>query len=106
MTSAFLTKFREYSRKSASVSLAAAVAFLSFTASVRAAEPNDPLYKDQAYASIIGLPDAWNFAKGSPTVRVAILDTGIDLMHPDLKDRIWTNRGEIPGDGIDNDKNG
>ncbi|WKZ29600.1 MAG: S8 family peptidase [Patescibacteria group bacterium] len=71
-----------------------------------AAEPNDPLYGAQWYAKAIGLPEAWNFAKGSPTVRVAILDTGIDLSHPDLKDRFWTNRGEVPNDGIDNDRNG
>lgn len=39
-------------------------------------------------------------------VVVAIIDTGVDYLHPDLVDRIWINRGEIPGDGIDNDMNG
>ncbi len=106
MISAFLKEFSEYSRKSAFFGLVMAVVFLSCATPVLAAEPNDPLYKDQAYASSIGLPDAWNFAKGSPTVRVAILDTGVDLMHPDLKDRIWTNHGEIHGDSIDFDRNG
>ena len=37
---------------------------------------------------------------------VAVIDTGIDISHPDLKDAIWTNEDEIPGDGIDNDGNG
>lgn len=37
---------------------------------------------------------------------VAVIDTGIDIDHPDLKDAIWTNEDEIPGDGIDNDGNG
>lgn len=39
-------------------------------------------------------------------VVVAIIDTGIDYLHPDLADHIWVNEGEIPGDGIDNDMNG
>ena len=37
---------------------------------------------------------------------VAIIDTGIDYTHPDLAANIWTNPGEIAGDGIDNDGNG
>lgn len=37
---------------------------------------------------------------------VAVIDTGIDTDHEDLKDIIWVNRGEIPGNGIDDDKNG
>ncbi|STY45960.1 S8 family serine peptidase [Listeria booriae] len=49
---------------------------------------------------------AWNYTKGSPEVVVAVIDSGIDLNHPALKDRIWVNKDEIPGDGIDNDKNG
>lgn len=39
-------------------------------------------------------------------VTVAVIDTGIDIQHPDLKDSIWVNEDEIPGDGIDNDGNG
>ena len=106
MKTLFLGNFREYWSKMTSGVLAAAVLFLSLAAPVLAAEPNDPLYKDQWYVKAIGMPDAWNFAKGSPTVRVAILDSGVDLAHPDLKDRLWTNRNEIPGDSIDNDRNG
>jgi cell wall-associated protease len=46
--------------------------------------------------------------KGRPsrTVIVAVIDSGIDIFHEDLKDVIWTNPGEIPGNGIDDDKNG
>jgi subtilisin family serine protease len=40
------------------------------------------------------------------TVVVAIIDSGIDFNHEDLKDNIWINAGEIPGNGIDDDKNG
>ena len=40
------------------------------------------------------------------TVIVAVVDAGIDINHPDLKDVIWTNNDEIPNNGIDDDKNG
>lgn len=70
-----------------------------------AAVPNDPDYRLQWHHEAIGMPAAWDFAKGSPTVKVAVLDSGIDLDHPDLKDRIWTNTGEIPGNGLDDDGN-
>ncbi|HHX11841.1 MAG TPA: S8 family serine peptidase [Clostridiales bacterium] len=52
--------------------------------------------------------EAWNELNKIETreVVVAIIDTGIDVNHPDLIDNIWINKGEIPGDGIDNDGNG
>ncbi len=93
-------------QKIAKRALVAAFFFASVAGPVLAAEPNDPLYGSQWYLKAVGLPQAWNFAKGSPTVRVAVLDTGVDLEHPDLKERLWTNAGEIPDDRIDNDRNG
>ncbi len=44
--------------------------------------------------------------KKGQTVIVAVIDGGVDYMHPDLKDVMWHNPGEIPGNGIDDDKNG
>lgn len=44
--------------------------------------------------------------KKSKTVIVAVIDSGVDTDHEDLKDVIWTNKGEIPNNGIDDDKNG
>ncbi|MGC3943471.1 MAG: S8 family peptidase [Chryseolinea sp.] len=44
--------------------------------------------------------------KPSKTVLVAVIDSGIDIEHEDLKDVIWTNTDEIPNNGIDDDKNG
>jgi len=44
--------------------------------------------------------------KQSKTIIVGVLDSGVDYMHEDLKDIMWTNPGEIAGNGIDDDKNG
>ena len=48
----------------------------------------------------------WAVQRGSPAVVIAILDSGIDLDHDDLVAKLWTNPGEIPGNGIDDDGNG
>jgi len=68
--------------------------------------PNDPKMGQQPHYNTIKMKDAWEIEKGTPNVVVHVLDTGIDANHPDLKDMIWENPGEIPGDGIDNDNNG
>ena len=79
--------------------------------------PNDPRYGDlwglnnvgQAGGTVdadIDAAEAWEISTGSDTVVVAVIDTGIDVSHPDLRDNIWVNPGEIAGDGIDNDGNG
>lgn len=46
--------------------------------------------------------------KGKPSkkVIVAVIDTGVDILHEDLKDVIWTNAKEVAGNGVDDDKNG
>lgn len=44
--------------------------------------------------------------KKSTTVIVGVIDSGVDFNHEDLKDVMWTNSGEIAGNGIDDDKNG
>jgi subtilisin family serine protease len=51
---------------------------------------------------------AYEFLKGktSRPVVVAVIDGGVDIKHEDLKSKIWTNEKEIPGNGIDDDKNG
>jgi len=54
---------------------------------------------DRAYAELL------KKRKGEQVI-IAVIDSGIDLLHEDIKDVLWTNPGEKPGDGIDNDANG
>jgi subtilisin family serine protease len=51
-------------------------------------------------------PEARAKLSGLKEVVVGVIDTRVDINHPDLKNAIWTNPKEIPNDGIDNDKNG
>ncbi|MFZ1321251.1 MAG: S8 family serine peptidase [Ignavibacteria bacterium] len=85
--------------------------------------PNDEMFYKQWYLQNNGSVDptsgglpkvgadikiiyAWDIEEGSDEVVVAILDSGIKDDHPDLKDRIWINSGEIANNGIDDDYNG
>lgn len=49
---------------------------------------------------------AWETTTGNKGPLISVIDSGIDYEHDDLKANMWTNPGEIPGDGIDNDENG
>ncbi len=71
-----------------------------------AAIPNDPLIEQQWYLAKVQAFNAWDHGTGTDDVVVAVLDTGIDLDHPDIKENLWRNEGEVKGDGIDNDQNG
>jgi len=68
--------------------------------------PNDPKYPDQWGPSKIEAEQAWDVTQGSPSVAIAIIDTGIDFNHPDLASKLWINPGEIANNGIDDDGNG
>lgn len=79
----------------------------------KAAFPNDQNYYSQWYAFQIKAKDAWSQEllafEQSPFLKkpiIAVLDTGVYIEHPDLKNKIWKNASEIKNDGIDNDRNG
>jgi subtilisin family serine protease len=81
-----------------------------------AAPPNDEYFDVQwglhntgTYGTAdadIDAPQAWDLQTGSAEVVVAVIDTGVDYTHPDLKENMWVNPREVAGNGIDDDNNG
>ena len=77
--------------------------------------PNDPYFSasgtwGQVYDDLWGIkkvnaPAAWDTTNGQGIV-VAVVDTGIDYNHPDIQPNLWSNSGEIAGNGIDDDGDG
>lgn len=67
--------------------------------------PNDPLYAQQGHIPAIKADLVWAQTTGDSSQVIAILDTGVDWNHPDLKNKIWRNPNEI-ANGQDTDGNG
>jgi subtilisin family serine protease len=79
--------------------------------------PNDPFFPQlhalRNLGQLGGTPgadisavEAWDVFTGSSGVLIGVIDSGVDYLHPDLAANMWTNPGEIPGNGIDDDGNG
>lgn len=85
------------------------------------ATPNDPSFhqlwglrntgqvvnNDPGVSGVDILADrAWDLWKGDSNFRIAVIDSGINYNHPDIRPNLWNNPGEIPSNGIDDDANG
>lgn len=72
--------------------------------------PNDPLigasFSSQNYLDFHRLFQAWDLSQGSRDVVIAIIDSGVDYLHPDLANKMWLNEDEIPDNRLDDDGNG
>jgi len=76
---------------------------------------NDPNMSEKWGLKLTDSKSAWNLSKGSKDIIVAVIDTGMDIDHEDLKENLWVNKGETGKDkkgrdkrsnGVDDDKNG
>lgn len=71
--------------------------------------PADPLVQEQGHLRVLEAEHGFDhvgFAAAGNEVVIAVIDTGIDMEHEDLKGMLWVNTDEIPGNNIDDDNNG
>ena len=69
--------------------------------------PNDTNFPNQWGLDRIQVPEVWDIVKGNPDLIIAVIDTGVDYLHPDLGNNIWMNPAELNGSAdADDDENG
>ncbi|MFD2169705.1 S8 family peptidase [Tumebacillus lipolyticus] len=68
--------------------------------------PNDPSYSSQWHLPKIKAPQAWDITTGSTSTKIAIIDTGVDLSHPDLSAKIIPGYDFVNGDSVAQDDHG
>lgn len=77
----------------------------------RSITPNDPKFPEQWYLDQIKMPEAWEITTGTISSEqyqpvIGVLEAGYDFSRPDFEGILFTNPGEIPGNGLDDDNNG
>ncbi len=85
------------------------IAGASYNPTVTAAgDPNDVFYASaqDPYLGSVDAPAAWDITTNAEEIVVAIIDSGIDLGHEDLKANLWQNPNDSDNDGVDDDNNG
>lgn len=68
--------------------------------------PDDPDFLLQWNLDTIDIQQAWDRADPRTDLVIAMIDSGLDLSHPDLINNLWQNPGDLSADGIDDDQNG
>ena len=68
--------------------------------------PNDPLFNEQTQYVHTKSSEGWHITQGDSNCVIAVIDTGMDLNHPDFIENAWINTQEIIGNNIDDDQNG
>lgn len=68
--------------------------------------PSDTYFNNQWYLQKVKAIETWDKKRESPEAVIAILDSGVQINHPDLQSNIWLNKREIADNNIDDDRNG
>lgn len=68
--------------------------------------PSDTFFNNQWYLQKVKAIEAWDSIRESPDIVIAILDSGVQINHPDLQSNVWLNKKEIINNNIDDDRNG
>ena len=73
---------------------------------IPALTPSDPRFSSQWAYTPVQAAAAWGVTTGTGATIIAVVDTGVDVGHPDLAPNLWRNPGEVPGNGVDDDRDG
>lgn len=68
--------------------------------------PNDPFFPYQYGPQKVQAPDAWDVTTSNGNIKIAIVDTGIQLNHPELSIKLWPGYNFVEGNLVPNDGNG
>lgn len=107
-TGSYSIRFRVYKSPASEFNFFYGSGLVNASAANATGQPVIPavLSADDWGRDLIQAPAVWAKGNTGKGVTVAVIDTGVDYNHIELKANIWTNTGEIPGNGLDDDRNG